>query len=322
MRNQFRERTGNHTISRRQWLAYATPLATSALLVTRGSAQQKLLPLHSSGLDHLSIAVPDPLRAATFYGRIFDPQVFHERTGVQRYYVRLGAAYIAFGPQANVTPYIDHIAAGVIVLSRPISAKPRSKRITTAGLAAPPGVLPMLSDPDQLRLQLVNATHGLFDTLMPGGRVVTEPSGDDPYRARSHHAIGDRCREVRGALSQAVRSRGVARAQSGAGVVQARGYEDWLGGRARGRSRAFRIFASRSQGLTAPRPRIAFKSSASKWNRVAEKHTSVSRPLQPSGRSSRGLRPGEFRRHSDSPAAAGRCCRPSSRWGCRRRSAW
>ena len=34
----------------------------------------------------------------------------------------------------------------------------------------------MLSDPDNLRLQLVNATHGLFDTLMPGGRVTIEPA--------------------------------------------------------------------------------------------------------------------------------------------------
>jgi hypothetical protein len=33
----------------------------------------------------------------------------------------------------------------------------------------------MLSDPDNLRLQLVNTTHGLFDTLMPGGRVTIEP---------------------------------------------------------------------------------------------------------------------------------------------------
>ena len=32
----------------------------------------------------------------------------------------------------------------------------------------------MLSDPDNLRLQLVNTTHGLFDTLMPGGRVTIE----------------------------------------------------------------------------------------------------------------------------------------------------
>jgi catechol 2,3-dioxygenase-like lactoylglutathione lyase family enzyme len=129
----------------------------------------------------LSITVPDALQAATFYGKIFDPQLFHERTGVQRYYVRLGAAYIAFGPRAGVTPYIDHIAAGVIDFVEADFGKPEVKaEITAAGLAAPPGVLPMLSDPDELRLQLVNATHGLFDTIMPGGRAVPEPAALTP----------------------------------------------------------------------------------------------------------------------------------------------
>jgi catechol 2,3-dioxygenase-like lactoylglutathione lyase family enzyme len=169
--------SSNHTLARRQWLTRATTFAAGSLLATRGSAQQKLLPLHSSGLDHLSITVPDAVQAATFYGRIFDPQVFHERTGVQRYYVRLGAAYIAFGPRADATPFIDHIAAGVIdFVEADFGNADVKTQITAAGLAAPPGVLPMLSDPDQLRLQLVNATHGLFDTLMPGGRVVPEPA--------------------------------------------------------------------------------------------------------------------------------------------------
>ena len=181
VKNPHPNRSRNHPISRRQWLTQVPTLAAGALLVMRGSAQQKLLPLHNSGLDHLSITVPDSLQAATFYARIFDPQVFHERTGVQRYYVRLGAAYIAFGPRANVTPYIDHIAAGVIDFVEADFGKPEVKaEITAAGLAAPPGVLPMLSDPDQLRLQLVNATHGLFDTLMPGGRVSPEPAAMIP----------------------------------------------------------------------------------------------------------------------------------------------
>ena len=139
MQNPLTERSSHHAISRRQWLARITTFAAGSLFVTRGSAQQKLLPLHSSGLDHLSITVPDSLQAATFYGRIFDPQVFHERTGVQRYYVRLGAAYIAFGPQANAVPYIDHIAAGVIDLVEADFGKPEVKaEITAAGLAAPP----------------------------------------------------------------------------------------------------------------------------------------------------------------------------------------
>jgi catechol 2,3-dioxygenase-like lactoylglutathione lyase family enzyme len=164
-------------IDRRNWLARAANLAVGSWLVSRSSAQQKLLPLQSSGLDHLSLTVPDSLEAARFYGRIFDPQVFHERTGVQRYYVRLGAAYIAFGPQANVTPYIDHIAAGVIGFVEADFGNVETKaEITAAGLAAPPGALPMLSDPDNLRLQLVSTTHGLFDTIMPGGRVTLEPA--------------------------------------------------------------------------------------------------------------------------------------------------
>ena len=160
-------------LSRREWMLAAAGLA----LAMRARAQSKLLPLNSSGLDHLSITVPDAVAAATFYGKIFDPQVFHERTGVQRYYVRLGSAYLAFGPQANATPYIDHIAASVIDFVEQDFGKPEIKsQITAAGLPAPGGGLPMLSDPDNLRLQLVNATHGLFDTLMPGGRVTIEPA--------------------------------------------------------------------------------------------------------------------------------------------------
>jgi glyoxylase I family protein len=177
MSNLLSERGRSRAIDRRAWLARAANLAAGSLLVSRSQAQQRLLPLQNSGLDHLSITVPDSLQAATFYARIFDPQVFHERTGVQRYYVRLGAAYIAFGPQANVTPYIDHIAAGVTGFVEADFGKAETKgEIAAAGLAAPPGALPMLSDPDKLRLQLVNTTHGLFDTIMPGGRVSPEPA--------------------------------------------------------------------------------------------------------------------------------------------------
>jgi catechol 2,3-dioxygenase-like lactoylglutathione lyase family enzyme len=173
--------TNEPCISRRKWLAGAASVIAGAALARRASAQTKLLPLHTTGLDHLSITVPDAQQAAIFYGKIFDPQVFHERTGVQRYYVRLGQAYIALGPQPNATPYIDHIAAAVVDFVEADFGNPEVKaQITAAGLAAPPGVLPMLSDPDKLRLQLVNATHGLFDTLMPGGRVTTEPAALTP----------------------------------------------------------------------------------------------------------------------------------------------
>ena len=77
-----------------------------------------------------------------------------------------------------MTPYIDHIAAGVIDFVEGDFGKAEvQEQITAAGLAVPLGVAtPMLSDPDHLRLQIVNATHGLFDTIMPGGRVTAEPA--------------------------------------------------------------------------------------------------------------------------------------------------
>jgi len=168
-------------IGRRRWLAGAVSLVAGSAVPGRLWADRGLLPLNTTGLDHLSITVPDSQKAAVFYGRLFDPQVFHERTGVQRFYVRLGSAYIALGPQANVMTYIDHIAVAVVDFVEADFGNAETKaQITAAGLAAPPGVLPMLSDPDKLRLQLVNATHGLFDTLMPGGRVTTEPAAFTP----------------------------------------------------------------------------------------------------------------------------------------------
>ncbi len=168
-------------MGRRRWLTCAAGFAAGSAVVGRLSANQGLLPLNTTGLDHLSITVPDAQKAAAFYGHIFDPQVFHERTGVQRFYVRLGSAYIAFGPRADAMPYIDHIAVGVVDFVEADFGNAEIKaQLTAAGLTAPPGALPMLSDPDNLRLQLVNATHGLFDTLMPGGRVTTEPAAFTP----------------------------------------------------------------------------------------------------------------------------------------------
>ena len=164
--------TSPSKMNRRQWLAHGGTLVAGSLFVPPSFAQQPILPLRTSGLDHVSITVPDSQQAATFYGKIFDPQVFKERSGVIRYYVRLGAAYIAFGPMANVTAYIDHICAGVI------DFKEDETKAAMAAAGIPPmrGVLPMFSDPDQLRLQLVDAPHGLFDTIMPGGRVTSDPA--------------------------------------------------------------------------------------------------------------------------------------------------
>jgi hypothetical protein len=54
-------------LSRHEWMLAAGGL----LLATRLPAQSSLLPLNTSGLDHLSITVPDTVAAATFYEKDF-----------------------------------------------------------------------------------------------------------------------------------------------------------------------------------------------------------------------------------------------------------
>src|ERR1700690_3357590 len=56
-----------------------------------------LLPLDTTGLEHVGFTVPDPEASAKFYGRIFDPQLFQEKDPPPRFYVRFGTAYAAFG---------------------------------------------------------------------------------------------------------------------------------------------------------------------------------------------------------------------------------
>ena len=70
------------------------------------------LPLKTTGLEHIGVTVPNPEASAKFYGQIFDPQLFKERDIANRFYCRLGKAYLAFGTKADVKqPTIDHICA-------------------------------------------------------------------------------------------------------------------------------------------------------------------------------------------------------------------
>ena len=76
--------------------AFAGPLSKF------GTAQEPaaaLLPLQTTGLEHLGMTIPDPKASAEFYGRIFDPQLFQERDPPPRYYVRMGTAYCVWAPQ-------------------------------------------------------------------------------------------------------------------------------------------------------------------------------------------------------------------------------
>ena len=78
-----------------------TMIAAAAAAPAALSAQASQLPLKTSGLEHVGFTAPNPQKSATFYGRIFDPQIFQEMMPPLRYYCRLGIGYVAFGPNAN-----------------------------------------------------------------------------------------------------------------------------------------------------------------------------------------------------------------------------
>ncbi len=66
----------NWTLNRREALALAAAFAGRAIAQTPAA----LLPLQTTGLEHLGMTVPDQKASAEFYGRIFDPQLFRNAT--------------------------------------------------------------------------------------------------------------------------------------------------------------------------------------------------------------------------------------------------
>ncbi len=130
------------------------------------------LPLHTTGLEHIGMTVPDQKASAEWYGKIFDPQLFQERDPPPRFYVRMGTAYIAFGgtPATDATPKIDHFCALVK------DYKPDEMRaaIEKAGITMGTGRLGMPTDADGIRLQLLGVPGGLARTIIPSTRITTD----------------------------------------------------------------------------------------------------------------------------------------------------
>lgn len=133
-----------------------------------GQPSGPALPLKTTGLEHIGITVPNPEAMANFYGRIFDPQLFKERDIANRFYCRMGKAYLAFGTNANVTePKIDHICA----LVEDYRAQDVRAALAAQGITMAAGPTGMPSDADGMRLQLLGVPGGLAGTIAPGGRI-------------------------------------------------------------------------------------------------------------------------------------------------------
>ncbi len=133
-----------------------------------GEASGPALPIKTTGLEHIGVTVPNPEASAKFYGRIFDPQLFKERDIPNRFYCRMGTAYLAFGTNADVKePKIDHICALVE------GYQPQNVRTALEAVGIVMGATPvaMPTDSDGMRLQLLGVPGGLAGTIIPGGRI-------------------------------------------------------------------------------------------------------------------------------------------------------
>ena len=160
------------TLNRRQALAIIG--GSAGPWATRGHTQTALLPLQTTGLEHIGMTVPDQKATARFYGMIFDPQLFQERDPPPRFYVRVGTSYIAFGGLAantqNREPRIDHFCT----LVRDYNAQEARKALDEAGIPMGQGPGGMANDPDGLRLQLLGVPGGLAKTIIPSTRISQE----------------------------------------------------------------------------------------------------------------------------------------------------
>jgi catechol 2,3-dioxygenase-like lactoylglutathione lyase family enzyme len=160
------------TFNRREALLGLGALASPFL-----RADDSQLPLHTGGLEHIGMTVPDQEASAKFYGRIFDPQLFQERDPPPRFYVKIGINYIAFGGPRDTTQKvnasIDHFCAVV----QDYKAQDMRKALDAAAIPmSGTGPAGMATDPDGLRLQLLGVPGGLAKTIIPSSRI----SLDDP----------------------------------------------------------------------------------------------------------------------------------------------
>ena len=158
-------------LSRRALLSAAATIGPVAILGSRAFAEVQLkgdeLPLHTTGLEHFGMVVPDVEAAARFYSSVFNPDMQKEKDAPLRYYVMTGSGYIAIGSRPGVTESkIDHYCT----LVRGYDRERMNSALAEKGIkAAGRGVVP---DPDGIGLQLIAVPGGPGPTAVPGGRLV------------------------------------------------------------------------------------------------------------------------------------------------------
>jgi catechol 2,3-dioxygenase-like lactoylglutathione lyase family enzyme len=157
-------------LSRRSVLTALAAVVPATMFATRALAQPLRgdeLPLHTTGLEHIGIVVPDTEKSARFYSRLFNPEIQKEKDAPLRYYVMMGTGYMAIGSRAGVIEAkIDHYCTLVNGYDRELM----NAALAAKGMpAAARGVVP---DPDGIGLQLIAVPGGPGPTAVPGGRLV------------------------------------------------------------------------------------------------------------------------------------------------------
>ncbi|MEP6962428.1 MAG: VOC family protein [Acidobacteriota bacterium] len=143
-------------------------LGPAAFAQTAGSQ----LPLRASGIEHMGYTSPDPKKAASFLGRIFDPQIFQEMAPPLRYYCRVGTGYLAFGGSRNGGPgTLDHFC--VTVENYRLEDMRAELKALGINLTGQPGYN-SVTDPEGLRMQLMETPGGLLPTIIASTRVTQE----------------------------------------------------------------------------------------------------------------------------------------------------
>lgn len=144
------------------------------------------LPLKTTGLEHVSIWVPDVQEAGVFYGKVFNPALHKEKQPPLRYYVPLALrepkpplSYIAIGAANGRPVQIDHYCA----LVEGYNPAAMAERLKQEGVQSA-GRFGMYPDADGLQLQLLGLPGGLAASTEPAGRIseeapIVEPLGLD-----------------------------------------------------------------------------------------------------------------------------------------------
>lgn len=144
------------------------------------------LPLKTTGLEHVSMWVPDVAEAGQFYGKVFNPALHKEKDPPLRLYVPLSLkepkpplSYIAIGAANGRPIQIDHYCA-LVEGYNPAAMAERLKQEGVGGV----GRFGMYPDADGLQTQMLGLPGGLAATTQPASRIsddapIVEPIGLD-----------------------------------------------------------------------------------------------------------------------------------------------